>query len=411
VRLLFITTYFLPDSAANAVIMTHLAEDLAGLGHQVTVLTSFPHYDRNRVPAEYRGKLWAWEGLGRLRVCRLRLYVPGRKNWIAGRLASYASWNLLSAAAGLLAPRPDIVFIPSPPLTNGLTGILINTIRRVPFVYNVQDIYPGIAVRLGIVKNERMVRALRSLEDFVYARAAAVSVISDGFKHNLTAKGVPPSKIEVIPNFADTGFIRPLPRFNRFSAAQGLDDRFVVLFAGNIGLSQGLETVLAAAERLRDRSAILFLIVGNGAAKPALLDLAAHLGLKNVTFHPFFPYQDVPLMYASSDVGLVPLRRGITEESVPSKVFSILAAARPLIASVDSGSDTWRLARDVGCGLCVPPEDPRALADAVLELSRNRELGLRMGEKGRAHVVEHFSRTPVALKYDRFFKNVSNGEA
>lgn len=410
-RILFITTYFLPDSAANAVIMTHLAEDLAGLGHQVTVLTTVPHYDRNRVPAAYRGRLWAWEGRAGLRVCRLRLYVPERKNWIAGRLASYASWNLLSAAAGLLAPRPDIVFIPSPPLTNGLTGILINSLRRIPFVYNVQDIYPGIAVRLGIVKSQRMIRALRSLEDRVYARAAALSVISDGFKRNLTAKGVPPSKIEIIPNFADTGFIRPLPRSNRFSAAQGLDGRFVVLFAGNIGLSQGLETVLAAAERLRDHPGVLFLIVGNGTAKPALADRAARMGLTNVMFRPFFPFRDVPLMYASADAGLVPLKRGITEESVPSKVFSILAAARPLVASVDPDSETWRLARDVGCGLCVPPEDPRALADAVLELSRDRELGRRMGEKGRAHVVEHFSRAPIALKYDRFFKNVSTGGA
>lgn len=297
--------------------------------------------------------------------------------------------------------------MPSPPLTNGLVGFAAGRLRRAPFVYNVQDVYPDIAVRLGVLRSRRSIAIFRRMEKFVYAKAAAVSVISEGFRDNLLAKGVPPGKIEVVPNFADTGLIRPLPRRNAFSAAHGLDERFVVLFAGNIGLSQGLEHVLEAARRLAGHPEVLFLIVGAGAAKPGLIDLAARLGLPNVRFLPFQPYQDIPEMYAASDAGLVPLKRGFTGESVPSKVLSILAAARPLIAAVDEGSETWRLAREAGCGLAVAPEDPAALAGAVLELAGDRERGRRMGAAGRELVERRYSRTAAATKYEELLIRVA----
>ncbi|HMA53594.1 MAG TPA: glycosyltransferase family 4 protein, partial [Acidobacteriota bacterium] len=261
-RILMMTTYFAPDSAANAVIMTQLAEDLARLGHQITVVTSFPHYDQNRIPKRYRGRLWSKERSGDLSICRLYLYVPKRKTGFIGRLANYASWNLLSTLAGIMAKKFDLLFVPSPPLTNGAAGYAVSRIRGIPYVYNVQDIYPDIAVRLGVLKNKPMIGAFGRLERFVYRKAAAVSVLSEGFRSNLLAKGVPDRKIHVIPNFADTEFIRPLARRNRLSASLGLDDRFVVLYAGNIGLSQGLEAVLDAAVLLKDHPDIVFLIVG-----------------------------------------------------------------------------------------------------------------------------------------------------
>ncbi|MBN2223066.1 MAG: glycosyltransferase family 4 protein, partial [Deltaproteobacteria bacterium] len=342
-RILMLTAYFAPDSAANAVIMTRLAKDLAGIGHQVTVLTTFPHYGEDRFSARYRSKLWAKERIGEISVYRLFLFVPKKKGMILGRLLSYVSWNVLSALAGLMLGRCDILFVPSPPLTNGFVGYIISRLRGVPFVYNVQDIYPDIAVRLGVLRQTTLIGSARKLETFVYGKAAAVSVISGGFRSNLIAKGVPEEKIHLIPNFAETEVIHPLARQNRLSSALGLDDRFVVLYAGNIGLSQGLETVLDAAELLRDNAEIVFLIVGNGATKPALVDLARRKDLQNVMFRPFFPYRDVPELYATSDVCLVPLKRGISEESVPSKAYSILAAGRPLIAAVDEGSNIWDL--------------------------------------------------------------------
>jgi len=406
-RILILTTYYPPDSAANGVLMKQLAEDLKSCGHEVDVVTNVPHYDGDRIREGYRGRLCRRELEDGVGVRRLYLYVPRKKNWLLGRALSYLTWNLLSAAACLLGPRPDVLFVPSPPLTNGLVGFAACRLRRAPFVYNVQDVYPDIAVRLGVLRDERTIAFFRRMEKFVYAKAAAVSVISDGFRANLLDKGVPPGKIEVIPNFADTGLIRPLSRWNAFSAAHGLDDRFVVLFAGNIGLSQGLEHVLEAACRLAGHPEIVFLIVGAGAAKPGLIAMAARQGLTNVRFLPFQPYGDIPEMYAASDVGLVPLKRGFTGESVPSKVMSIMAAARPLIASVDEDSETWNLIREAGCGLCVPPEEPEALARAVLELAGDRESGLRMGAAGREVVERRYSRRAAATKYEELLLRVT----
>jgi colanic acid biosynthesis glycosyl transferase WcaI len=405
-RVLFLTTYFLPDTGANALLMAQLAEELARFGHEVTVVTSLPHYEHHRISAGYRRKLWIKEDSAGLVIYRVFLYVPKNKNSLIGRAISYLSWNILSAWICLATKRADILFVPSPPLTNGAVAWMIGLLRRVPFIYNVQDIYPDIAARLGLLKNRIIISGFKLLEMMVYSGSEAVCVISDGFRLNLLSKGVPKHKLHVIPNFVDTEFMRPLPRRNSFSADREWDGRFVVLFAGNVGLSQGLEGVLTAADRLRDHSDILFAIVGSGASKSALARQAEILRLDNVRFYPFFPRLNVPEMYASSDVCLVPLKRGLAADSVPSKVYTILAAARPLIASVDENSDTWTLVKKAECGLCVRPEDPHELAEAIAEIYHHRELGLRMGANGRKYVEEHHSRSHTARKYERLFQSV-----
>ena len=261
-------------------------------------------------------------------------------------------------------------------------------------------------MRLGVLANARAIAFFQALERFVYRRAAAVSVISDGFRRNLLAKGVPPPKVHVIPNFVDPDFVRPLPRHNRFSHAQDLDDRYVVLFAGNVGLSQGLESVLKAARLLSGEPGILFLIVGNGVTKPGLLRQAEEMGLKNVCFLPFQPREAVPELYAVSDLCLVPLRRGITQDSVPSKVYTIMAAGKPMVATVDEGSDTWQFIQNTGCGLVVPPEDPRALAQAVLTLYQDQALGHALGHSGREQVEQDFTPQAAARKYAELLEKV-----
>jgi colanic acid biosynthesis glycosyl transferase WcaI len=399
VRILLLTLYFGPDIAANAVIMTELAEDLAKLGHYLTVVTSMPHYDRNHVWPEYRGKLYVREVFGDLDVRRVYLCVPRRKESLLGRLLNYASFNALSVIAGTLEGRFDVVLTPSPPLTNGVAAFLLSRLHGVPYVYNVQDIYPGVAIRLGVLSNPIVIAFFKAIERFVYNKAAAVSVISEGFRRNLLSKSVPPQKIKVIPNFVDTEFVRPSSRHNGFSSEQGLDDKFVILFAGNIGLSQGLETVLKTAAKLRNQKDMLFLVVGNGAAKPRLMKYAQELDLENVRFLPFQPHKVIPNMYASSDVCLVPLRKGIAAESMPSKVYTITAAGRPLIASVDEDSDTHHFVQEARCGLWVEPEDSDALAEAIRALHADEELRERLGRNGRQYVEAHYTRQAIARQY------------
>jgi colanic acid biosynthesis glycosyl transferase WcaI len=405
-RILLLTLYFTPDLGANAVIMTRLAEELTLLGHQVTVVTAFPHYDKNRIWDAYRGKLVQRDGHGDVRVHRAYLYVPRQKDRLLGRVLNYVSFNLLSTIIGLLSGRQDVILSPSPPLTIGLGAYVIGRLSRTPYVYNVQDIYPDVAIRLGVLKNPSVIALFKALERFVYSRAAAISVISEGFRHNLLAKGVPPEKVCVIPNFVDPDFVRPLPRHNRFSREQGLDDRFVVLFAGNVGLSQGLDSVLEAARLLSDEPDILFLVVGNGVAKPGLVKQVEEMGLENVRFLPFQPHEAVPELYAASDLCLVPLRRGITRDSVPSKVYTIMGAGKPLVAAVDEGSDTWQFVQEVRCGLTVPPEEPEALAQAILALYQDRAWGRALGAKGRERVEQDFTPQAAARKYAELLEQV-----
>ncbi|MBI3945011.1 MAG: glycosyltransferase family 4 protein [Armatimonadetes bacterium] len=405
-RILLLTLYFEPDITANAAILTRLAEELAALGHAVSVVTAFPHYAGNRIDPRYRGTLIERARHGDIRVTRTYVYVASDKGSLRARLLNYASFNLLSVVAGLLSPAPDVVLAPSPPLTIGLTAWLLGSLKRVPFVYNVQDIYPDIAIRLGILTNPRAIRAFRRLEDFVYRRAAAVSVLSEGFRQNLLGKGVPPAKLRIIPNFVDPDLVRPQPKENPFARREGLADRFVALYAGNIGLSQGLETLLGACAHLRDLPDFLAVIVGNGAARPALEARAQEMGLSNVRFLPFQPKEDLAMMYASADVSLVLLKRGIGAESVPSKAYAILASGRPILAAVDAGADTDRLIQDARCGVAVPPEDPAALARAIRALRADPAARAQMGRRGREHVVAHYSPGAIARQYEALLRDV-----
>ncbi len=406
-NILLITMYFAPDLGANATIITEIAEGLAQKGHKVTVICTFPHYAENRIAEAYRGALVRHDQHGSINVYRTYIYVPQNKTSLFGRLLNYLSFNLLSTIVGLYAGRFDIVLAPSPPLTIGLTAWVISRLKRIPYVYNVQDIYPDIAIRLGVLKNKQVIRVFRWIEDFVYRGASRITVLSEGFRDNLLRKSVPSAKLQIIPNFVNTDFMTPLPRQNSFSTDNQLDDYFVVMYAGNIGLSQGLETLLAAAAGLQNLPKLRILIVGNGAAKDQLIDLAAKMNLSNVIFLPFQPVDTLPLMYASADVSLVIIRQGISSESVPSKTYTIMASGRPIIASVDSESEVWTMLNNAQCGLCVPPEDPAQLARAIRELYTKHDFVLRMGEAGRSYVVANHSQHQIVDLYDRLLTELT----
>jgi len=200
-------------------------------------------------------------------------------------------------------------------------------------------------------------------------------------------------------DWLDPDFIKPLPRRNPFSARWGLDQCFVVLYAGNIGLSQGLEYVLEAARLLSGEPEIRFVFVGDGAARKNLEEQATLGSCNNVCFIPFQPRELLPYVLASADISLISLRQGVSADSVPSKLYSILASGRPVVAAVDPGSDTWRLVESANCGSCVNPEDPEALAAAILGMYRDETRRLEAGANGRNYAVTHHSRTAAARKF------------
>jgi colanic acid biosynthesis glycosyl transferase WcaI len=342
-----------------------------------------------------------------VRVLRTYVYaVP--KNSLWKRLLYHASFNVFSAIATMRVGKPDIVLADAPTLWSGLP-LLVTAIRsRISFVYIVHDIYPDVLVRLGVLRNQRLVNLIERIEGFFYNRSAKVSVLSDGFKENLLRKGVPEDKIAIIPACVDVEFIRPLPHKNGLRDRWGLTNKFVVLYAGNIGLSQGLEIMLEAAQSLILHPEIVFVLVGEGAIKPALQSMAQERGLNNVKFFPFQIREDVPLVYALADVCLVSLKRDIIVESVPSKTYSIMASGRPIIATVDPKTEVGHLLEQAQCGLCIEPENSASLAQAIMQLCKDDSLRNDMGKRGRDFVVEHYSKQVAAKQYHALIKQFVN---
>jgi colanic acid biosynthesis glycosyl transferase WcaI len=398
-RILLLSTYFRPDVASTGVIMTKLAEEFVGKGHEVTVVTSVPHYDTEQV----RPKRWKKGACRELRdgiqIYRVRICAADDRSSVARRILSYGTFGLFSAFRGVTLPQHDVILVPSPPLSNGVIGDFLSRLRRVPFVYNVQDIWPDVAIRAGVLKNDKAIRTLKKMESYVYRRAAKISVISEGFRRNLLAKGVADDKMFVIPNFIDTEFVTPLPKKNYFSRKYALENKFVVLFAGNMGFSQGLEVALNAAKLLESNHEIKFLMVGNGAAKKAAESYCESARIRNVEFLPFQAHEDVPAMYGAADVCLIPLKRGFSIESVPCKLYTIMAAGKPAIASVDRHSDTWELIQDAGCGICVEPESATALADAIKTYYFDLNSRGEAGRNARRYVERHFQPSTIAQRY------------
>ncbi len=234
----------------------------------------------------------------------------------------------------------------SPPLTLGLTGRVVATLRRAPLVFNIQDVFPDVAIELGAITNGRVIEAARRLERVSYRAADAVTVLSEDLRANVAAKLPAPerAKVRVIPNFVDTDAIRPLDRMTSYRRQLGIGDETVVMYAGNVGLSQSLELVLSAAEKLTHREDVVFVVNGGGSARADLERQAA--AMTNVRFADYQPKERLSEVLATGDVHVVPLKRGLARSSVPSKTYSILAAARPLVASVDLGTEVARVVEE-----------------------------------------------------------------
>lgn len=408
-NVLVITPQFAPDFGPSAPIYTWLAEDLQRMGCRVSVVTAFPHYAGAGDRFPQSGKFWSCETVNGIRIIRTCVYsVPKGALW--GRLIYHASFNLFSTLAAFRVKAPDVVLADAPTLWSGLPLTIKAILPGIPYIYIMHDIYPDVLTQLGLMKNPGLIRLIEHIEEYFYERAAHISVLSEGFRENLLKKGVPADKIAVIPICVDTDVIKPLPRNNEIRTRWGLGDEFVVLYAGNIGLSQGLDCIVDASRQLEDYPDVIFILVGEGAMKSALERKVINAELQNrVRFYPFLPRDEVPMLYAIADVCLVSLKKNIVVESVPSKTYTILASGRPIIAAVDPNTEVSRLIKATQCGLSIQAETPEALVEAILHLYKNPGLRTRMGNRGRDFVVKNNSRQMAAENYHRLIDKVVDG--
>jgi colanic acid biosynthesis glycosyl transferase WcaI len=273
-------------------------------------------------------------------------------------------------------------------------------------VFNIQDVFPDVAVELGAITNPRVIALASWLERFLYRRAAAVTVLSEDLRDNVAAKlgRHRPERVHVIPNFVDTERIRPAPKENGYRDQYGLSGRTVVMYAGNVGMSQSLDLVVDAARRHRDRDDLVFVVNGGGSALEGLRRSAA--GLDNLRFVEMQPRERLPEVLAAADLHLVPLRTGLARSSVPSKLYSILAAGRPVLASVDSGTEVASTLERAGAGVSVPPEDPDAFNEALDALLADPAGMERLGAAGREFVEGWVSPAAVGAAYEELFDSL-----
>jgi colanic acid biosynthesis glycosyl transferase WcaI len=415
VKLLVLCPHYAPDTAPTGEVMTSIGTELIARGHELHVVTSLPWYRHHRIEPGWEGRVVHHEDVDGARITRVHPFPTDKRN-IPARAAAFAGFTVLSTVMGLVGrpgERPDAVLAMSPPLTLGAAGWLVARRWGVPFVFNIQDVFPDVAVEVGAITDPRVIRLASWLERWSYRRSDAVTVLSDDLRDNLVGKirGTVPDaedRIRVIPNFVDTSRITPAdPEAGSYRREHGLSGKRVVMYAGNVGFSQSLELMVAAARTLRERpdmADVVFVINGGGSARPSIEEQAA--GLDNVVFVDYQPKERLPEVLAAADVHVVPLRRGLARASVPSKTYSILAAGRPIVASVDEGTEVARLVEKAGAGLAVPPEDPEAFTEAVVALLEDPDRAAAMGRAGRAFVESWASPAAIAQRYEELFEEL-----
>jgi colanic acid biosynthesis glycosyl transferase WcaI len=403
VKLVVLTPHFAPDTAPTGNVVTQIVEELAKRGHEIEVITSLPWYRKHSIEQGYGGHLVRREDTPWGQIIRLHPFPTSNKRAIVRRAASFVAFSAVAALLGARGGPADGVLAVSPPLTLGLDGWAIARARGAAFVFNIQDVYPDVAVELGVLSNKRMIAAAHAVERFCYARADAVTVLSGDIAANLSRK-TDPAKVRLIPNFVDTVRIKPAPKENSYRKEYGLEGKTVVMYAGNVGLSQSLDLVLEAAAALAYEKDLIFVINGQGAAREGLEQKAR--GLDNVRFVDSQPEERLPELLSAADVHVVALKKGLASSSVPSKTYSIMAAGRPMIASVDAGSEVARLLEESGAGSAVPPEDAEAFTKAVRRMLDAPEETAAMGEAGRGFVEGWASPAAIAEAYEELFASL-----
>jgi glycosyltransferase involved in cell wall biosynthesis len=408
-RVVILTQVFRPELGALANRIHPIARHLRDAGHGVAVATGMPNYPQGRVFPEYRGRRFMREDMDGITVIRTLSYTTARNLSKWAQLRSYLSFVPAVFWSALRAGGTDVVLVTSPPLFPVIAGIALAKLRRAKLVLDLRDLWPDEIVAVGAAsEGSASVRAMRALERWAYRSAHRVACTTPAFMDTVEARGVPRERLLLLPNGADLDLFRPLPRDNAVTAGYGLGERFVVAYSGLLGLKHGLESLVEAAELLAGVPDIVLLLQGDGPARGALEELVRRKGLRNVVLAPARPIEDVPYVLARADVCVTNLLPDpYLHKIIPVKIFEYMAMGRPVVAALQG--EGARVVQEAEAGLVVPPSDARAIADAILALYRDPEGRARMGESGRRHVVERYSRAATSARLEEALEELVAG--
>jgi glycosyltransferase involved in cell wall biosynthesis len=395
-RLLVLNQYYWPGVEATAQLLSQLCEALVD------------EYDVTVVTGQLRGhdELPTDEVRNGVRILRVRSTTYDRSE-LHLRAANYATYLVETVRTALAGERPDLVLCMTDPPVVGDIGLLVARRFGAPLLVISQDVFPEIAERVKRIDNPLVVGALRQLVALYLRRADRVVAIGETMKVRLEEKGVASDRVEVIPNWVDVQAIRPGPRDNEWAREHGLEDAFVVMHSGNVGHAQDLDTLVRAATFLRDLDRLRILVIGFGARHGELTRLAQRLEVtRTLRFLDYQPRNVLPLSLASGDLHYVGLARGLSGFVVPSRLYGILAAGRPVLVSAEADSETVRLVEEAGCGLVVPPGRPELVAGVIRDVVEGRTSIDGMGERGRAWVEGEADRDVAFDRYRRVLADV-----
>jgi colanic acid biosynthesis glycosyl transferase WcaI len=399
-HILFLSHYFVPENNAPAARVHSLAREWTRQGHRVTVITSAPNVPTGVVFEGYRNRLCQQEWIDGIRTVRVWTYLAANR----GRLLrgfNFFSYLVTAGVAGvLLRPRADVVIATSPQFFAGCAGVPVSRAHGAPFVLEVRDIWPASITAVGALKEGRVVRALEKLERALYDAADHIVAVGAGYRQHILEQGVPGAKVEVITNGVDSDLFVPRAPDEALRTRLGLDGKYVLTYAGTVGMAHGLDVVLRAGHRLleRGRDDIVLLVVGDGARRAELEQAARDQGLRNVVFTGMVGRAQLPVYLASSDACLVHMRdEALFSTVLPSKIFEDAAMEKPIIAGLRGEGGAIIEAAD--CGIVFTPGDDAALTAAVERLADDPEEGRRLGRNGRRFVLEHYDRRRLAHDY------------
>ena len=392
--------HFAPDTAPTGEVITRIVDEFIAAGRRIHIVTSLPWYRTHAIEEGWTGRLVRRERTAWGSIIRVHPFPGKSKSNLLRRAVGFAGFSAIAGVCTLFAGgihrRPAAIISMSPPLTLGLTGWLAARLRFTTAIFNIQDVFPDAAIETGAITNKRIISVARWLERVSYQRSDAVVVLSDDLRENVVAKvsSRHVDKITVIPNFVDADRIVPMDRMTPYRRELNIGDEIVVMYAGNVGYSQSLTMLLHAAKKMPN---ITFVINGDGAARAELETQAA--GLPNIRFAGYQPRDRVGEVLASGDIHVVPLRAGLGAVSVPSKTYSILAAARPVVAAIDPGTEVTRILEHSGAGVSVAPDNEDVFAAALQSMVANIDEAREQGRKGRQWVETHVSPAAVAQSY------------
>jgi glycosyltransferase involved in cell wall biosynthesis len=398
-KILFLTQYFPPEVGAPQNRLFELAIRLKKKGADILVLTAMPNYPQMKVHEEYKGKCRYYEEMNGLKVYRSWIFVSQRRS-IFFRLLNYFSFVWSSFWAGWFRLRKfDYIFCESPPLFLGISAYLLKKLKGAKLIFNVSDLWPESAEKLGLVTNKTFLNISTKLEEFLYKKSEVITGQTQGIVSNISSR-FPGKKVYWLPNGVDVDYYNPdfiktdWRKENKFH-----DDDFILIYAGIIGHAQGLEVILHAANLLRNERDIKFIILGSGPEREKLINLKTEMNLDNVLFLETILKKDMSSIIKAVDVSIIPLRKiDLFKGAIPSKIFESLAMKKPALLGVEG--EAKELFIDQGkCGLFFEPENAEDLSEKILELYSNNELRKELGENGRDFVMKKFNRDILAENF------------